>query len=106
MLHGQYLWSVLPEAQVLGTVIISILQVRELSYTEGQRLGQGHSTVKWQDQEWIQVWMKQITFSKVEEGGSGFPCGGKSIITGTEAGYSGYRWRTQNDSFLPGACIG
>lgn len=66
---------------------------------------QGHATVKWQNQELIQVWVKRITFRKVEKGGTGFPYEGKNIIMGTGGGHPRVHMEKIEWFILPGACI-
>lgn len=49
------------------------LQMRKLGWEEVEGFAQGHSPVKWRHLGLSQVQKKQITFRKVERGGTGFP---------------------------------
>lgn len=70
-----------------------------------QGFTQGRSTVKWQNQELILVWIKQITLREVEKGGTGFLCRGRSINMGTQLGRPMTHMEKIEWFTLPETCI-
>lgn len=67
---------------------------------------QGRSTVKWQNQEFILVQMKQVIFRKVEAGGTCLPCGGRSINMGTQVERPMIHMEKIERLILPATCTG